>query len=49
MDVKDPDLMSWLLEESGKSENPADDLQWLLGDSQLIVVAGRSVNHLSLR
>jgi hypothetical protein len=43
MDVKNPDLMSWLLEESDKSEDKEENLNWLLGDAHLIIVAGRSV------
>jgi hypothetical protein len=35
--------MSWLLEESDKSEDKEENLNWLLGDAHLIIVAGRSV------
>lgn len=41
--MKSPDLMTWLLEESDKAEDREADRNWLLGDTHLIVVAGRSV------
>lgn len=41
MKFDDPDVMSWLLEASKDSDEPATSQRWLMGDSRLIVIAGR--------
>lgn len=39
--ITEPDLMSWLIDSYQKSPSKADEIQWLNGDSRLIIVAGR--------
>ncbi|KAH8808644.1 cytochrome P450 monooxygenase-like protein [Xylogone sp. PMI_703] len=48
MDIKDPDLMSYLLDEAHKVGGIEADLHWLIGDSQLIVVAGSDTTAATL-
>ncbi|KAH8811348.1 cytochrome P450 monooxygenase-like protein [Xylogone sp. PMI_703] len=38
--IEEPDLMSWLIDSYQKSPSKADEIQWLNGDSRLIIVAG---------
>lgn len=40
-----PDVMSYILDASEKSEDPKTDRLWLMGDSRVIIVAGRLAVH----
>lgn len=40
MEVKERDIMSWLLEADPMSTDPHENHMWLVGDSRLIIVAG---------
>ncbi|CZR61640.1 related to pisatin demethylase cytochrome P450 [Phialocephala subalpina] len=48
MEVKERDIMSWLLEAEPMSADPFKDHMWLVGDSRLIIVAGSDTTAATL-
>jgi tryprostatin B 6-hydroxylase len=48
MEVKEKDIMSWLLEAEPMSTDPYQNHMWLVGDSRLIIVAGSDTTAATL-